>query len=91
MKVFPGLLAAAVLVAGLSAGALAQDANNKMAAPAAQRGNVGNCHEVSESVEQLQSDVTALRAELAVMHQMLADMQAQQKPVAHSVADVPGK
>lgn len=50
-----------------------------------------NCHEQSESLEQLKSDVAAMRAELSVMHQLLTDMQAQQKPAVHSVADVPGK
>lgn len=52
---------------------------------------LGGGGECTASLKQLQADVTSLRAEVAELHQMLAGMQAQQKPVPHSVADVPGR
>jgi hypothetical protein len=46
------------------------------------------CQALAVSFAQMQADMSAMRAEIAVMHQMLADMQ---KPTPHSVADVPGR
>lgn len=112
MTILRGLLAAAVIVAGISAVAFAQDATAKIVAPVENRADVAapsaasvpapalhplenhdslQCQALALTQAQMQADLAAMKTELAQIRQLLADMQAQQKPAVHSVADVPGK
>jgi hypothetical protein len=86
-KIAGATVMAVIAAIALTHGVFAQTATG--VAPAPQ--NARECHETGEKLEQMQADIAALRQEVAVMHQMLADMQAAQKPAFHSVADAPGK